>query len=218
MRGWNYNIGDAMDKYHQKHPRQPNLGTEQGSTVSTRGIYTNGASRGYLSAYDVNLQSWSTTAEQWWSFFATRPWLSGGFIWTGFDYRGEPTPYWWPCVNAQFGVLDICGFPKDLSFYYQSWWTDKPVLHLLPHWSWPDRENQTIDVWCFSNCHEVELFLNGESLGRQTMKRNSHLEWMVCYKPGTLSAKGYNDGKPIAETKVESTGEPAGLKLEPTRL
>jgi beta-galactosidase len=216
VRGWNYHVGQDMDNYHREHPNQPEVGTEQGSTVSTRGIYTNDAARGYVSAYDTNAQPWSSTAERWWSYFTERPWLSGGFVWTGFDYRGEPTPYGWPCINSHFGVLDMCGFPKDLFYYYQSWWIDQPVLHLLPHWNWPGKEGQNIDVWCFSNCKEVELFLNGKSLGRKTMKRNSHLDWMVKYEPGTLSAQGYDkDGKLIVVTKVETIGVPAAVQLEP---
>jgi beta-galactosidase len=207
-----------MDNYHREHPAQPEVGTEQGSTVSTRGIYTNDAVRGYVSSYDLNEQPWSTTAERWWSYFADRPWLSGGFTWTGFDYRGEPTPYGWPCINSHFGVMDMCGFPKDLYYYYQSWWTDRPVLHLFPHWNWPGQAGQAIDVWCFSNCKQVELFLNGKSLGRKTMKPNSHLDWMVNYEPGTLSAKGYDaNDKLITETKVETTGAPAAVQLEPDR-
>jgi beta-galactosidase len=218
VRGWNYHIGtNNMDAYHAAHPTQPNVGTEQGSTVSTRGIYANDKSRGYVSAYDVNAPSWAHTAETWWSFFAPRPWLSGGFVWTGFDYRGEPTPYWWPCVNSHFGILDTCGFPKDNFYYYQSWWTDRKVLHLLPHWNWPGREGQEIDVRALSNCDEVELFLNGESLGRQQMKRNSHLRWNVKYAPGTLSAKGYKGGQVVAEDKVVTTGAPASIQLVPDR-
>jgi beta-galactosidase len=218
VRGWNYHVGLDMDNYHREHPVQPEVGTEQASTVSTRGIYADDATRGYVSAYDTNAQPWSSTAERWWSYFADRPWLSGGFIWTGFDYRGEPTPYGWPCINSHFGIMDMCGFPKDLFYYYQSWWTDQPVLHLLPHWNWPGQEGRDIDVWCFSNCKEVELFLNGKSFGRKTMKRNSHLEWMVKYEPGTLSAQGYDkDGKLVAVTKVDTTGNPAAVQLEPDR-
>ena len=218
VRGWNYHVGRDMDNYHREHPAQPEVGTEQASTVSTRGIYTNDATRGYVSSYDLNEQPWSNTAERWWSYFAERPWLSGGFIWTGFDYRGEPTPYGWPCINSHFGVMDMCGFPKDLFYYYQAWWTDRPVLHLLPHWNWPGLEGRNISVWCFSNCKEVELFLNGQSLGRKTMKPNSHLEWMVKYEPGTLSAQGYDaDSKLIATTKIETSGAPAAVQLEPDR-
>ena len=217
VRGWNYHIGQDMDNYHAEYPQQPHIGTEQGSTVSTRGIYTNDTARGYVSAYDDNWEPWSNTAEQWWSYFADRPWLTGGFIWTGFDYRGEPTPYGWPCVNSHFGILDTCGFPKDLFWYYQAWWTKQPVLHLLPHWNWAGRDGQEIDVRAESNCEEVELFLNGQSLGRKPMKRNSELKWTVKYAPGTLSAKGYNGGNVVAETKVETTGDAAAVTLTPDR-
>ena len=218
VRGWNYHIGQDMDNYHGKHADQPEVGTEQGSTVSTRGIYENDKERGYVSAYDVNAPSWAHTAERWWSYFADRPWLSGGFVWTGFDYRGEPTPYAWPCVNSHFGILDVCGFPKDNFYYYQSWWTTNTVLHLLPHWNWPGKEGQEIRVDALSNCKQVELFLNGQSLGKQAMKPNSKLSWQVKYAPGTLSAKGFDDaGNAIAEAKVETTGEAAAIRLTPDR-
>jgi beta-galactosidase len=217
VRGWNYHIGDDMDNYHREHPQQPNVGTEQGSTVSTRGIYTNDVARGYVSAYDENAPAWAHTAERWYGFFAPRPWLSGGFVWTGFDYRGEPTPYSWPCINSHFGILDTCGFPKDNFWYYQAQWTKQPVLHLLPHWNWPGLEGKNIDVWCYANCQQVELFLNGESLGRQTMTNYSHLHWPVKYAPGVLSAKGYTDGRLVSETKVETTGDPAAVQLTPDR-
>ena len=218
VRGWNYNIGQEIDNYHTEHPDQPEIGTEQGSTVCTRGIYENDAVRGYVSAYDDNAPSWAHTAETWWSFFDARPWLSGGFVWTGFDYRGEPTPYSWPCINSHFGILDTCGFPKDNFYYYQSWWTTNTVLHLLPHWNWPGKEGQQIRVDALSNCKAVELFLNGESLGKQTMQKDSKLTWSVKYEPGTLSAKGFDDGgRVIAETKVETTGNATAIQLAPNR-
>jgi beta-galactosidase len=218
VRGWNYHYGPKMDKYHAAHPTQPNFGSEQASVVGTRGIYTNDRPRGYVAAYDVVWPGWTTTAESWWSYFAPRPWLSGAFVWTGFDYRGEPTPYWWPCVNSHFGILDTCGFPKDAFYYYQSWWTTNTVLHLAPHWNWPGREGQEILVQAFSNCKQVELFLNGASLGKQTMKPNSKLSWQVKYAPGTLSAKGFDAAdNVIAETKVETTGAAAQIQLTPDR-
>jgi beta-galactosidase len=218
VRGWNYHPGPDMDKYHAEHPDQPEVGTEQASTVSTRGIYANDPQRGYVSAYDTNVTAWSQTAETWWSYFAVRPWLSGGFVWTGFDYRGEPTPYSWPCINSHFGILDTCGFPKDNFYYYQSWWTTNIVLHLLPHWNWPGKEGQEIRVDALSNCKQVELFLNGTSLGKQIMQPNSHLTWQVKYEPGTLSAKGFDDaGNVIAETKVETTGDATQIQLTPDR-
>jgi beta-galactosidase len=218
VRGWNYHLGPHVDQYHAEHPNQPNIGTEQASVVGTRGIYTNDRPHGYVAAYDIVWPGWTTTAESWWSFFAARPWLSGAFVWTGFDYRGESTPYWWPCISSHFGVLDTCGFPKDVFYYYQSWWTTNTVLHLLPHWNWPGREGQEILVQAFSNCKQVELFLNGASLGKQTMKPNSKSSWQVKYAPGTLSAKGYDaDGKVMTETKVETTGDAACVQLTPDR-
>ena len=218
VRGWNYHYGPQMDRYHAAHPTQPNFGSEQASVVGTRGIYTNDRPHGYVAAYDVVWPGWTTTAESWWSYFAERPWMSGAFVWTGFDYRGEPTPYWWPCINSHFGILDTCGFPKDAFYYYQSWWTTNTVLHLAPHWNWPGHEGQEILVQAFSNCKEVELFLNGTSLGKQAMNPNSKLSWQVKYAPGTLSAKGFDAaGKVIAETEVETTGAAAQIRLTPDR-
>jgi beta-galactosidase len=226
VKGFNYNLG-SIDPYRAAHTNATFVGTETASTVTTRGIYANDTTNGYVAAYDyitknksgglVNPVTWGETAEQWWTFYDARPWLSGGFAWTGFDYRGEPTPYNWPCINSHFGIMDMCGFPKDNFYYYQSWWTTNIVLHLLPHWNWPGKEGQEVRVDALSNCGEVELFLNGESLGKQTMRKNSHLTWQVKYAPGTLSAKGYNDGQLVAETKIETTGEPASVQLTPDR-
>jgi beta-galactosidase len=217
VRGWSYHVGPDMDAYHKAHPLQPNVGSEQGSTVSTRGIYANDAVRGYVSAYDDNAPEWAQTAETWMSYFAGRPWLSGGFVWTGFDYRGEPTPYGWPCINSHFGIMDTCGFPKDNFWFYKAWWTGGPVLHLLPHWNWPGREGQEIDVRALSNCDEVELLLNGRALGRQAMKADSELKWSVPYAPGVLSARGFRGASMVAEARVETTGAPAAVLLGPDR-
>jgi beta-galactosidase len=214
--GFNYHSGEYA-KYHQAHPEQPLFGSETASTVSTRGIYENDKTRGYVSAYDVNFPPWAATAETAWRPLAEHPYLAGGFVWTGFDYKGEPTPYEWPCINSHFGILDLCGFPKDNFYYYQSWWTDRPVLHLLPHWNWPGKEGREIEVWCHSNCDAMELFLNGRSLGRQVMPRNSHLVWQVRYAPGVLSARGFRGNKAVATAKVETTGAPAALRLTPDR-
>jgi beta-galactosidase len=217
VRGWNYNLGKGMDDYHTKHPAQPNVGTEQSSSVGTRGIYATDKPRGYVYAYDETGFPWERVTETWWTFFAARTWISGGFVWTGFDYRGEPSPFNWPCVNSHFGVLDTCGFAKDDFYYYQAWWQDRPMIHLSPHWNWPGKEGQEISVRCFSNCEEVELFLNGQSLGKQAMQKNSDLRWKVKYAPGMLSAKGYKGGLITAEEKVETTGASIAVKLVPDR-
>jgi beta-galactosidase len=217
VQGFNYKHGPEIDAFHRRFPKQPTIGTETGSTVSTRGIYANDKEQGYVSAYDVNFPPWAATAEVWWKIYAERRFLSGGFFWTGFDYRGEPTPYEWPCINSHFGVIDMCGFPKDNFYYYQAWWTDKPVLHLFPHWNWPGKEGQEIDVWCHSNLDKVELFLNGASQGVKEVARNSHVSWKVAYKPGTLEAHGYKGGQKVMTDKRETTGGPAKLLLRPDR-
>jgi beta-galactosidase len=211
VQGFNYINNGEPDAFHQNNPKTPIIGTEEASAFSTRGIYEN--TKTYRSAYDDHKPSYGATAEEWWKYFSARPWLSGSFIWTGFDYRGEPSPFGWPNISSHFGALDTCGFPKDSFYYYQSWWSDKTVLHLLPHWNWPGQAGQELDVRCFSNCDEVELFFNGKSLGKQSMPRNSYLRWKVKYAPGTLAAKGYKGGRVIVEEKVETTGEPAAIKL-----
>jgi beta-galactosidase len=216
VQGCNYYDGN-IDAFHKQFPTQPMVGTETASTVSTRGIYENDPARGYVSAYDLNFPPWAATAETWWKDYDSRSFLAGGFAWTGFDYRGEPTPYNWPCISSHFGIMDICGFPKDNYFYYQAWWGDKPVLHLFPHWNWPGKEGQEIDVWCHSNLDSVELFLNGVSLGSQKVERNTHLAWKVKYTPGAIEARGTKDGKIVLTEKRETTGVPAKLILRPDR-
>jgi beta-galactosidase len=218
VQGVNYFHNGDVDKFHSAFSQKPIIGTEEASAISTRGIYANDPVRGYMSAYDVNTPGqYASTAEEWWNFYSPRSFIAGAFVWTGFDYRGEPSPYKWPCINSHFGVMDTCGFPKDTYFYYQSQWSSKPVLHLFPHWNWRGREGQPIDVWVYSNCDEVELFLNGKSLGRKSMPARSHLEWKVNYAPGTLLARGYKSGKAIADDLRETAGAPSLIKLVPDR-
>jgi beta-galactosidase len=217
VQGFNYKHGREIDDFHRRFPKQPTVGTEVGSTVSTRGIYANDKEQGYVSAYDVNFPEWAATAEEWWKIYAERRFLSGGFVWTGFDYRGEPSPYGWPCINSHFGIMDTCGFPKDSYYYYQAWWSDKPVLHLFPHWNWAGKEGQEIDVWCHSNLEKVELFLNGKSLGVKEVPRNSHVAWKVRYTPGTLEARGYTYSRQMLVARQETAGGPAKIVLRPDR-
>jgi beta-galactosidase len=214
--GFNYNLG-VIDKYHAKHPRQPSTGSETASTVATRGIYSTDPLRNWVSAYDVNHTEWSEVAEDWWKFYATREWLSGGFAWTGFDYRGEPTPYGWPSINSQFGIVDMCGFPKDDFYYYKAWWGSEPVLHLLPHWNWEGREGEEIAVWVHSNLDSVELFLNGQSQGSKKVEPLTHLEWKVKYEPGVLEARSTKDGKVVLTEKRETTGAQTAIRLTADR-
>lgn len=219
VQGFNYRY-QGIDEYRKRFPKQPLVGTEFGSTVSTRGIYDNDTAKGYVSAYDRNFPPWASTAEGWWSYFDAREYLAGGFVWTGFDYRGEPTPYGWPCISSHFGIMDMCGFPKDIFYYYKSWWgpETESVLHLLPHWNWPGKEGQEVDVCCFTNCHTVELFVNGVSHGWQKVAKNGHAEWKVRYRPGVIEVRGqhaYRAGTLM--TRRETTGAPAKLALRPDR-
>src|SRR5258708_15282595 len=171
VRSFNYRQFAVAD-YHKDHPMQPIIGTEMGSTVTTRGIYEKDSIRGYVPDQDITAMWWSSKAEDWWTLAATNNFWLGGFVWTGLDYRGEPTPYKWPNINSHFGIMDMCGFPKNIYYYYQSWWTNKDVLHIAPHWNLPagqagskGKEGQPIDVWVYSNADNAELFLNGKSLG-----------------------------------------------------
>lgn len=214
--GFNYHHKD-IDAWRAQHATMPAFGSETGSTVSTRGIYVTDKERGYVPSYDVGAQPWSSTAEAWWSYYAEHRWLAGGFVWTGFDYRGEPTPYGWPCVNSHFGLLDTCGFPKDNFYYYQAWWGAAPVLHLFPHWNWAGREGQEIEVWCHSNLERVELLLDGRSLGSQDVARNSHVMWKVPYAPGRLEARGFRGGQRVLTDIRETTGPSARVVLRPDR-
>jgi beta-galactosidase len=218
VKGLNYNIPVNLDSYHPGNPTVPIIGTEVGSTVTTRGIYTNDTSAGYCASYDIQNSgvSWGEPAETWWQIYYARPWASGGFNWTGFDYRGEPTPYNWPCINSHFGIMDTCGFPKDLFYYYQANWTLKPVLHVFPHWNWTT--GQKINVWAYGNCQAVALFTNGVSVGQQTLNVQGHVEWdNVTYAAGTLQAIGYNNGVAVITNTVVTTGTPAAIALVPDR-
>ena len=214
--GFNYNL-KVPDDWHKAHPKKPSVGSETASTVCTRGIYSTDKLRNWVSAYDLNHTEWSELAEEWWKFYATREWLAGGFAWTGFDYRGEPTPYAWPSINSQFGIVDMCGFPKDNFYYYKAWWGSEPVLHLFPHWNWDEREGEPISVWVHSNLDSVELFLNGKSQGSQKVPPLTHLEWKVKYEPGVLEARGTKDGKVVLVEKRETTGKPESIRLTADR-
>jgi beta-galactosidase len=208
--GYNY-MDPGAEAYHKAHPSKPVVGTETVSAVGTRGIYVTDASKGFVGSYDPYTTTGRASAEGWWRFCNSRPWLSGGFVWTGFDYRGEPSPYAWPNTGSQYGVIDACGFPKDSFYYYQSWWTDKPVLHLFPHWNWPGLEGQGVAVWVYSNLEKVELLLNGRSLGVKEMPRDSHVAWLVPYSPGTIEARGFKGGKQILVARRETSGDAARL-------
>ncbi len=221
--GINYNPG-VYDSFHRLFPQTPLFASEIASEIATRGIYTTNhwddyygdRERGYVSAYSITAGPAGQTVEKAWPPVVAREFLGGGFVWAAFDYKGEPRPFGWPVINCHYGFMDLCGFPKDSYYYYKAWWTQEPVLHLFPHWNWAGREGQEIPVWVHSNCDEVELFLNGVSLGKQTVTPLHHLEWKVRYAPGQLVAKGVRHGVAIEATRA-TTGAPAALRLTADR-
>jgi beta-galactosidase len=205
------------------------VASETSSALSTRGEYglelnpegkvtMNMRPGNQCVSYDLDRPHWGCTAEE--SMLAVKgaPWVAGEFVWTGFDYLGEPTPYHWPSRSSYFGIIDLAGFPKDRYYLYQSQWSDKPVVHLLPHWNWKGFEGKEIPVWCFTNAESVELFLNGKSLGSKDFKdsKSLHLEWSVPYEAGELKAVGKKVGKTMVD-QVRTAGDPAKLVVMPDR-
>ena len=213
--GFNYNLR-FPDDYHKKHPKMALYGSETSSAIGTRGDYSSDRLRNTVNSYD-GVVPWGETAEEWWKFYGSREWEAGGFAWTGFDYRGEPTPYGWPSINSQFGIVDMCGYPKDNFYYCKAWWGKEPVLHLFPHWNWEGREGELIKIWAYSNLDEVELFVNGVSVGSQKVPSLGHVEWNAKYVAGSIEARGSKDGKVVLTEKRETTGEPATIKVTADR-
>ena len=213
--GYNYIVQGNIDEHHRKFPWQSGIGTEESNTIGTRGVYADDIKNGHMAA--TNRMPENVGTESGWKFYDERPFLAGLFFWTGFDYRGEANPLSWPAVNSEFGIIDLCGFPKDIFYYLKSWWGTQPVMHIMPHWNWEGMEGKNIKVTVYSNAGDVELLLNGKSLGIKPMQKNGHLEWNVIYEPGTLIAKGYNNGKLIVTEKTETTKTPANIELSSER-
>jgi len=221
-------INYFVDNYNSQRG-QLLVAAETSSALSTRGEYgltlkpdgqvaINMRANNQCVSYDMDRPGWGCTAEDSLLALKNAPWVAGEFVWTGFDYIGEPTPYGWPSRSSYFGIIDLAGFPKDRYYLYQSQWTDKPVIHLLPHWNWKGFEGKEIPVWCFTNAESVELFLNGKSLGSKDFRdtKSLHLEWKVQYEPGVLKAVGKKGGQTIVD-EVRTAGEPARLIVRPDR-
>lgn len=212
-----YNYGDkqlAYVKDKENHPDRVMFCTEGTSFVSTRGEYENSWWKHICSNSILWQPDWGPYPGEDWADIVKYPYLGGLFVWTGFDYRGEPTPFSWPSVSSQFGIMDVCGFPKDGYYAYKAAWTDIPVVHIFPHWNWTGKEGENIDVHCYTNCDEVELFLNGKSIGKQKAKSFKKLIWSVIYKPGKLEARGYKAGKLVTKDIVETTAAAAQVALD----
>lgn len=211
-----YNYGDKLLAYvkdKEAHPDRVMFCTEGTSFVSTRGEYVNSWWPQACSNSIIWQPGWGPYPGEDWADIVKYPYLGGLFVWTGFDYRGEPTPFQWPAVASQFGIMDVCGFPKDGYYAYKAAWGNEPVVHIFPHWNWPDKEGDTVKVHCYTNCDEVELSLNGKSLGRKKAEPFKMLIWPAIYKPGKLEAKGYKAGKLVTKDRIETTSAAAQVAL-----
>ena len=227
--GFNYHHQWIKD-VPKNFPNRPFIMTESVSALQTNGYYMMPSDSVYVapkqwwlpytdpsymcSAYDNMHASWSSTHEETWDVVKHTPYVGGQFIWTGFDYIGEPTPYSFPARSSYFGIIDLAGQPKDVYYMYQSEWTDKPVLHLFPHWNW--LEGQQIDLWCYYNhADEVELYINGESQGvrRKANPHQYHVFWRVTFQPGDVRVVARKDGKAVREQTIRTAGQPDHIQL-----
>jgi beta-galactosidase len=230
--GFNYH-SKQVAKVPENFPGKPFLLSESVSALQTRGFYAMpsdsirrlpGKRRPFIdtsflcSSYDNSCTSWSATHEATWDVVKHTPFCSGQFIWTGFDYIGEPTPFNFPARSSYFGIVDLAGFPKDAYYLYKSEWTNKTVLHLFPHWNW--MPGQTIDLWCYyNNADEVELFVNGQSRGvkRKANEHEYHVMWRERFEPGTVRVVSRKAGRQVAERTVNTAAQPHHLRLTPNR-
>jgi beta-galactosidase len=224
------NYGTKFYDDPRVHGVVPMMGSETSSSLSSRGEYELRPDKTgklvprkqfdhQVSDYDIDATGWGLTGHDGLAMMKSHPWMAGEFVWTGFDYLGEPTPYEWPSRSSYFGIVDLCGFPKDRYYLYQSQWTDKPVVHLLPNWNWEQMAGKPIPVWCFANTDSVELFLNGRSLGEKSASdfKSMHLEWSVPFEPGILKAVGRKNGTIVATDEVHTAGRPAKIVLKADR-
>ena len=230
--GYNYH-NQNVPSVPRLFPGKPFIITESVSALMTRGFYEMPSEqmmtrpvrwdRPYFnetfscSAYDNVATPWGSHHEENLIFLNSQPFVAGQYIWTGFDYIGEPTPYGWPARSSYFGIVDLAGFPKDIYYLYQSEWTDTPVLHLFPHWNW--EPGQQIDMWCYyNNADEVELYINGKSQGiRSKDSEHLHVVWNVTFEPGTVKVVARKDGVETASREIHTAGEPAQIRLTPDR-
>ncbi len=231
--GFNYHEGSFAD-FHETFPDKKFIVSESTSGLMSRGFYQmpsdsmliwpargrNQAPFGnpgqQCSSYDNCHVPWGSTHEESWKIVKKYDHIAGTYIWTGFDYLGEPTPYWWPSRSSYFGIIDLAGFPKDVYYMYQSEWTDKDVLHIFPHWNW--EPGQLIDIWAYTNAHEVELFLNGKSLGTKSKQGDDlHIMWRISFEPGNLKAISRTNGKVVLEREIKTAGKPAQVKATADR-
>ena len=213
VRGFNYlhiRKQDYLEKYHELHPEQPLVGSEEASCIYTRGETGTDFEKKLVTGYDEYVMSWGSTAEGWLKYYHNHPYIAGGFLWTGFDYSGEPIPYPSNSVT-NFGIMDLCGYPKDIYYYYKAWWTKEDVLYLFPDWN--RKPGEIVRVIAYSNAEEVELWVNGRSLGKQKVPYLGHLEWNVPFEQGCIEAVAWKDGREVKRFARYTTGAPQKIRL-----
>ncbi|MEI8087365.1 MAG: beta-galactosidase GalA [Paludibacter sp.] len=210
---------ESYDSFHKAYPQLKLTSSEDVSAFQVRGEYKTDKSKNIIDAYDTQGAPWGSTHRVGWKAVAERPYLAGCFVWTGFDYRGEPSPFKWPSASSVFGIMDLCGFPKMAYYLHQAQWVEnKPILNLVPHWNWPsDSIGKPIKVMALSNADSIVLKFNGKILSSQRVDKYEMNTWMVPYNPGILEAIGYKKGKMVSSYKVETTSEALQLKLTPYR-
>jgi beta-galactosidase len=217
--GLNYQTS-SYDSYHKKYPKRPLTSTEDTAAYMTRGEFISDRKAQVMGSYDEEPSSWGNTHRDAWRAIAQRPFIAGSFIWTGIDYRGEPTPFEWPSAGSFFGAMDLAAFPKTAFWIHQAQWTalkDRPVVKLVPHWNWAGREGQPIHVMVASNAPRVRLLLNGAVVGEQGVDPFEMAHFQVPYAPGRIEAVALQAGKELARDTVETSGAPARLVLTPDR-
>jgi beta-galactosidase len=215
--GFNYQIKD-YDRFHKEHPGIPMTSSEDTSAFMSRGEFASDAAAHHSASYDEDAAYWGNTHRQAWRAIAERPFMAGGFVWTGFDYRGEPSPFDWPSVSSVFGAMDLCGFPKTAFWLHQAQWVhDRPVVKMVPHWNWPGREGRNVHVMVLTNAPRIRLLLDGRTIAEQDVDPYEMANFQVPYAPGRLEAIALRDGVEIARDRVETTGAPTRLVLTPDR-
>ncbi len=215
--GINYNVPE-YDKFHAAFPNKPLTSSEDTSAFMTRGEFATDKEHHISNSYDDDFAEWGKSHRDGWKEINTRDFVAGGFVWTGFDYRGEPTPFEWPSVSSYFGIMDLNGFPKNAYYIHQvQWIKDQPLVHIAPHWNWQGKEGQELRVMVMANVEGVKLLLNGRELGEQKVDNYRMNFFQVPYAPGKLEAIAYSKGKEVARTTVETTGPAVTLELVPDR-
>ncbi len=210
--GINYNT-HIYDDFRAKYPHMPMLGSENDSSFETRGVYKTDHSKNVIDCYDSEAAPWGNTYRDGFKQVDIREHIMGLFIWTGFDYRGEPTPFEWPSISTQFGIMDTCGFKKDAFYLNKSFFTDEPMIHIVPHWNFA--EGERVRVMTHTNCAEAELFLNGRTLGKKKVDKYDMADWYVPFESGTLKMVGYIDGAPVCSDEVTTAGEAKKIIITP---